>query len=607
LRIEFWGTRGSIARPGPTTVRYGGNTSCVAIQAKDGTRLVFDCGTGAFALGQAWMALKQPVRAHIFIGHTHWDHIQGIPFFAPLFAPGNEFDIYAPCGFGPQLRETLAGQMQHKYFPVALAQLGATIRYHDLGEQVIQVGSVTVRTRYLNHTAVTLGYRIEADGAAVVYATDHEPHERPIGPDGEAVHRPLRHHEDRRHAGFLANADLVIHDTQYTLAEYPAKVGWGHSTLEYALDVAEAAHAKRLALFHHDPLRTDDALDRLVETARTEAALRGSTLEIFAAAEGQTIELACPGSHVPPPSVLETIEVGPRRVSQKRIVVGLRDAPLISAISSALVPEGFTIDVVDDDEQAVALAEREAPALLILSRRSPGYDGLAATARIRQHVDEQVSAIPIVLVAGAEDHAESEAAFAAGVTDWLTRPCSPAFIQSRLRSWLRRMRVGWLKPPLPPNEEERLAAVRATGLLNTPHEERFDRLARLTARALGTSLCYISLMEADHQWFKSCVGKQLEVYPRDLSMCAYTILGDDVLVVPDAAEDSRFGDNPSFHNSMHLRFHAGVPLRGPRGHNIGALCVYDPRPRSLLPEEETVLRDLAMLVEREIEAKPPED
>jgi phosphoribosyl 1,2-cyclic phosphodiesterase len=129
LRIEFWGTRGSIARPGPTTVRYGGNTSCVVIEAKDGTRLVFDCGTGAFALGQAWMALKTPIRAHIFIGHTHWDHIQGIPFFAPLFAAGHEFDIYAPCGFGPQLRETLAGQMQHKYFPVALSQLGATIRY----------------------------------------------------------------------------------------------------------------------------------------------------------------------------------------------------------------------------------------------------------------------------------------------------------------------------------------------------------------------------------------------------------------------------------------------------------------------------------------------
>lgn len=547
---------------------------------------------------------ESPIRGHIFIGHTHWDHIQGLPFFAPLFVPGNEFDIYAPCGFGPQLRETLAGQMQHKYFPVALAQLGATIRYHDLGEQVIQIGGVTVRTRYLNHTAVTLGYRIEADGVAVVYATDHEPHERPIGPDGVAVHRPLRHHEDLRHAGFLANADLVIHDSQYTLSEYPAKVGWGHSTLEYALDVAEAARAKRLALFHHDPLRTDDALDRLVDKMRTEAAQRGSPLEIFAAAEGQSIELTSPSMYVPPPSVLEMVEVGPRRVSQKRVVVGLRDNALIDAISSALVPEGFAIDVVDDDHQAVALAERDAPALFILARRSLGYDGIAATVRIRHHPDEQVSAIPVVIVAGAEDHAESELAFAAGVTDWLTRPCSPAFIQSRLRSWLRRMRVGWLKPPMPPNEDERLAEVRSLGLLNTPREERFDRLARLTVRALGTSLCYISLMEAEHQWFKSCVGQQLQVYPRDLSLCAYTILGDNVLVVPDAAEDSRFGDNPAFHNELNLRFHAGVPLRGPRGHNVGALCVYDPRPRQFQPEEETALRDLAALIERELSIKP---
>jgi phosphoribosyl 1,2-cyclic phosphodiesterase len=170
MRVRFWGTRGSIPKPGPSTVRYGGNTSCVEVRSASGTLVVLDCGTGALALGADLMQRGEgPLRGHLLISHTHWDHIQGLPFFAPLFVPGNEWDIYAPHGFLQSVRETLAGQMQHTYFPVDLAQLGATIRYHNLTEGVFTVGDITVSSRYLNHPALTLGYRLEADGVTVAY------------------------------------------------------------------------------------------------------------------------------------------------------------------------------------------------------------------------------------------------------------------------------------------------------------------------------------------------------------------------------------------------------------------------------------------------------
>src|SRR5262245_63630612 len=178
MHVRFFGTRGSIATPGPQTLRYGGNTSCVEVTTKSGTLIVLDMGTGAAVLGRELVARGEPLRGHILISHTHWDHIQGIPFFAPLFVPGSEWDIYAPRDLGQSLREALAGQMQYAYFPVTLDQCGAKIRYHDLVEGTFDIDDIKVSTHYLNHPALTLGYRLEADGVAVVYACDHEPHSR---------------------------------------------------------------------------------------------------------------------------------------------------------------------------------------------------------------------------------------------------------------------------------------------------------------------------------------------------------------------------------------------------------------------------------------------
>jgi len=223
--IRFWGTRGSLPKPGPSTVRYGGNTSCVEVRAPGGGLIVLDCGTGAHDLGRHLVATG-PVRGHLLITHTHWDHIQGFPFFAPLFVAGNEWDVYGPRQVGRQIEEVLASQMHYPYFPVPLETLAATIRYHELAEETLDLAGVRVTTRYLNHPAPAIGYRLQAGGVTVVYATDHEPHS-PHHP--EAAGEPERvHREDERHIEFLAGADLVIHDAQYTLEEYPARLTWPH-------------------------------------------------------------------------------------------------------------------------------------------------------------------------------------------------------------------------------------------------------------------------------------------------------------------------------------------------------------------------------------------
>src|SRR6476660_7334315 len=246
MDIRFWGTRGSLAKPGRITLRHGGNTSCVEVRGDDGTLIVLDCGTGAHGLGQALLSTGPRCDGHLMITHTHWDHIQGFPFFAPLFVPGNTWDIYAPGALGRQLEQTLAGQMEYNYFPVTLAQLPATIRFHDIAEGEFAIGEMRVTTQYLNHPALTLGYRLHSGGNAVVYSVDHEPHAP--NPAARAEGEPPRHKEDQRHIDFLADSDLVIHDSQYTIAEYPQRTGWGHTPAEWAVDYAVAARAKRLAL-----------------------------------------------------------------------------------------------------------------------------------------------------------------------------------------------------------------------------------------------------------------------------------------------------------------------------------------------------------------------
>jgi CheY-like chemotaxis protein/phosphoribosyl 1,2-cyclic phosphodiesterase len=414
----------------------------VEVRARDGTLIVLDCGTGAHDLGRSLMASGvRPIRGHFLITHTHWDHIQGFPFFAPLFIQGNEWDVYAPQGLGQRLEETLAGQMEYAYFPVTLGQLDATIRYHELTEGAFDLGTVQVTARYLNHPALALGYRLEAGGVTVVYATDHEPHSRHQPEAANPTQAVPIHREDQRHVEFLAGADLVIHDAQYTLGEYPGKLSWGHSPAELAVDFAIAAGVKRLALFHHDPLRDDAAVDQLVEICRRRAV--ASRLDIFAAAEGQTIELA------------EREAVAPRAARQPEAAIAKGvgaasatillvddDPDIVRLLTMTLQPEGFRLLPASDGNTALEIARAERPDLLLLDWNMPGRSGLEVCRALRAESDPDLREVPVVLLTAQAEAEDTAAGFAAGVTDYVTKPFKPAHIRSRVHIWLRRKHVG---------------------------------------------------------------------------------------------------------------------------------------------------------------------
>lgn len=292
MRVTFWGTRGSIPAPGRATVRYGGNTSCVEVLSDNGTLVICDSGTGIRELGLHLMATGKEVQGHLLFSHTHWDHIQGWPFFTPALAKGNEFTLHAVAGAHGSLETALANQMEYTYFPITLEKMNANISFEEISEETFSIDGVKITPHRLNHTTACLGYRIEADGKTVVYASDTEPHA--LGPAGKPTDgsRPqLADRADRALAEFVEGADLLVMDAQYTDSEYAEKKGWGHSTTSYATDVAVLGRVKRMALYHHDPTHEDDAVDQIVRHARKRAAAYRSDVDILGAAEGLSIAL----------------------------------------------------------------------------------------------------------------------------------------------------------------------------------------------------------------------------------------------------------------------------------------------------------------------------
>lgn len=289
--IHFWGVRGSIATPGISTVRYGGNTPCVEMRCH-GKRLIFDGGTGIRSLGH-YLMRHLPVESHIFFTHTHWDHIQGFPFFAPAFIQGNKFNIYGrQTPSGATIQEILEGQMLHPNFPVPLRVMAASMQFHNvkLGEPIELGNGVIVEPGMLNHPGEATGYRVSWGSQVAVYATDTE-------------HFPDR--LDPNLVYLARNADVLILDCTYTDDEYwsekSPKIGWGHSTWQEAVKIAEAANVKNLAIFHHDPCHDDDTLDAIGEqaTERFPGALmakEGMSLEISAGDRKHEVVLSSSGS-----------------------------------------------------------------------------------------------------------------------------------------------------------------------------------------------------------------------------------------------------------------------------------------------------------------------
>jgi phosphoribosyl 1,2-cyclic phosphodiesterase len=248
FKIHFWGVRGSIACPGAATIRYGGNTPCVEMLV-DGHRLIFDAGTGIHVLGQSLLP-HLPVSGHIFFSHSHWDHIQGFPFFSPAFMPGNEFDLYgATMPSGMTIEQRLNDQMMQPNFPVPLQIMGANLRFHNLEYGMeINLGDVNIQTGVLNHPGGAMGYRINWQNRSVAYITDTE---------------HLSSGIDRDILALIDGADVLIYDCTYTDEEYPSRVGWGHSTWQEGIKLAIAADVQQLVIFHHDPSHNDDFMDAI--------------------------------------------------------------------------------------------------------------------------------------------------------------------------------------------------------------------------------------------------------------------------------------------------------------------------------------------------------
>ncbi len=309
LQLRFWGTRGSIPVSGMGHSRYGGNTSCVSLTSDTGHLYVFDCGSGArelgnFLLSPEWPPANAPkppsstngdkpprknINGYLLLSHTHWDHIQGFPFFTPVFIPGNRFNIIGGSNCAQTLSGILAGQMEQCYFPVGMDVLPSELSFYSIQYNPAILDGAKLRGRPLHHPIPSTAYRLELAGTVIVYATDHEPRKLPDLQEGVLLGDDV---VDMKLVELAQGADILIHDAQYSIAELAQKVGWGHNSAEVAVDTAIRAKVKRLVLYHHDPSHDDDTIDELLAIATKRAASFTNIhkLEVVAASDGMCFD-----------------------------------------------------------------------------------------------------------------------------------------------------------------------------------------------------------------------------------------------------------------------------------------------------------------------------
>lgn len=288
MRVRFWGTRGSCPSPGPATLRYGGNTTCVEVRTDDDHLVILDAGTGIRELGRSLVqdAQGRPIRGEVYFSHAHWDHIQGLPFFTPAFQTGNDFTLWGSPSLERSLEVVLRQQMSPVVFPVAFDQLSARMEVRTLEHQRRRGPGYDLRTINVRHPGSALGFRLSAEGddrRSVIFIPDNELD--PFGDHADAA--------SSREAlvEFARGASILIHDAMYTGAEYMEHRGWGHSSYRDAVDFAIAAEVGTLVLFHHEPDRSDAALDEMLALCHTMVEERGGAVRVIAAAEGMSLAL----------------------------------------------------------------------------------------------------------------------------------------------------------------------------------------------------------------------------------------------------------------------------------------------------------------------------
>ena len=410
-----------------------------------------------------------------------------------------------------------------------------------------------------------------------MYASDHEPHDPALAGGG----LPRSGSADDRHADFLADADVVIHDTQYDAAGYPAKVGWGHSTMEYAVALAGAVGVGRLVLYHHDPQRDDDGVDDLL---RPSSGVGGLGRRVGPSRSMRPQKDPCSRFGTADRPRWRTTGDGHRRARSGDLAVGVAiahpsDSQLEAAVEAAATAEGLTVRMLAADlSDAVVVVDADDGDRC----NTRSVDRSGGMLGVTRH------AIPSVPIAG--------------IIDWIVLPASIAHIRTKLRAAVLRRRAGGSRHPSRPTK--RVASRPCTAwACSTRRVRRASIVLVEQAREIAaTPIALVSLVDSQRQWFKATAGFDVTESHRDQSICAHAILGPDVFQVPDAFEDSRFADNPAVAGAIRVRFYAGVPLALADGSRVGTLCVADRRPRLLDDRQLEALCDLAALVVAELQA-----